>query len=402
MAMRVLFIGDVVGPRAVDWLAGRLPGLRAELAVDLAVVNAENCGADAASMSVEAVERLLAAGADVITGGNHAFDGSEVEAVLARERVLRPLNVGAEVPGRGTLTLVVAGEHVRVVVLADREALAFAPPFARMTLDAYAACSALAPGPTTIVDMHAQSVTAKQGLAYALDGQVAAVLGTHSHEPTLPLHLLAGGTALVTDVGMTGPSNGPQGMDPRAVVARVRGLDAPEPPSAPADGEIVLGAVLLEIRDGVTQSIRRLGSGGRGTLASAGDEAVAAGARDPDAGLADVAVSDVFASIPVGDRDAAVSWYGRLVGRSPDLIPNADEAAWRMSDSGWIYLIADRARAGTSLQTLLVEDLDAFLAGVAARGVAIGPVDVMSNGVRHTTLTDADGNRLKLAQVPDS
>ena len=142
----------------------------------------------------------------------------------AHERVLRPLNVGEEVPGRGTLTLAVAGENVRVVVLADREALDFAPPFARMTLDAYAAWSALPPGPTTIVDMHAQSVAAKQALAYALDGQVAAVLGTHSHEPTLPLHLLAGGTAFVTDVGMTGPSGGPQGMDAQGVVARVRGL----------------------------------------------------------------------------------------------------------------------------------------------------------------------------------
>jgi 2',3'-cyclic-nucleotide 2'-phosphodiesterase len=339
-------------------------------------------------MTVAAVERLLAAGADVITGGNHAFDGSEVEAVLTHERVLRPLNVGEEVPGRGTLTLDAAGERVRVVVLADRDALDFSPPFARMTLEPYAAWSALAPGPTTIVDMHAQSVTAKQGLAYALDGQVAAVLGTHTHEPTLPLHLLARGTALVTDVGMTGPSGGPQGMDARGVVARVRGLPGAELPSRPADGEIVLGAVMLEIFDGVTRSVTRLGGDGR--------------AESSPAGFTGGVVSEVFASIPVGDRDAAVSWYGRLLGRAPDLIPNEDEAAWRMNDSGWIYVIADPARAGSSLQTLLVNDLDALLAGVAARGVAIGPVDVMSNGVRHTTLTDADGNRLKLGQVPEA
>jgi metallophosphoesterase (TIGR00282 family) len=384
--MRVLFIGDVVGPRAVDWLASRLPSLRAEHGVDLAVVNAENCGVDAASMTVEAVARLLAAGADVITGGNHAFDGAEVEAVLAHERVLRPLNVGEEVPGRGTLTLDVGGEPARVVVLADRDALDFAPPFARMTLDPYSACSALAPGLTTIVDMHAQSVAAKQGLAYALDGQVAAVLGTHTHEPTLSLHLLTRGTALVTDVGMTGPSNGPQGMDPRGVVARVRGLASDLPPG-PADGEIVLGAVLLEILDGVTRSVARLGSDGRPAL---------------QAGFLGVPVSELFASIPVGDRDAAVGWYGRLLGRAPDLIPNEDEAAWQIADTGWIYVIADAARAGSSLQTLLVEDLDALLAGVAARGVAIGPVAVMSNGVRHTTLTDPDGNRLKLGQVPST
>jgi hypothetical protein len=257
--MRVLFIGDVVGPRAVEWLAARLPALLAEHGVDLTVVDAENCAADAASMSLEAVERLLAAGADVITGGNHAFEGAEVEAVLAHERVLRPLNVGDAVPGRGTLTLHVAGEDARVVVLADQAALEVAPPFAHMTLDAYAAWAALAPGPTTIVEMHALSVTAKQGLAYALDGQVAAVLGTHTHEPSLPLHVLERGTALVTDVGMTGPSGGPQGMSPQAVVERVRGLPHAElTPMGPADGEIVLGAILLEIEDATTRSIRRI------------------------------------------------------------------------------------------------------------------------------------------------
>ncbi len=266
--MRVLFIGDVVGPRAVRWLTSRLRGLRAEHAVDLVVVNAENCGADAASMTVAAVEQLLEAGADVITGGNHAFEGNEVEAVLGHERVLRPLNVGVEVPGRGTLTLTVSGEAVRVVVFADRAALDVAPPFARMTIDAYAAWSALPPGPATIIDMHALSVTAKQALAYALDGQVAAVLGTHTHEPTLPLHLLAGGTALVTDVGMTGPSGGPQGMDARGVVARVRGLVAAELPPGPADGEIVLGAVVVEIIDGLACSVTRLRSDGRGVLES--------------------------------------------------------------------------------------------------------------------------------------
>lgn len=264
--MRVLFIGDVVGPRAVHWLAGRLPGLRADHDVDLVVVNAENCGADAASMTIEGIEQLLAAGADVITGGNHAFEGAHVEAVLGHERVLRPLNVGDEVPGRGRLTLNASGQSVRVVVLADRAALDVAPAFARMTLDAYAAWSALAPGPATIIDMHALSVSAKQALAYALDGQVAAVLGTHTHEPTLPLYLLPGGTALVTDVGMTGPAGGPQGMDARGVVARVRGLVAAELPPGPADGEIVLGAVVVEIIAGLARSVIRLRSDGHGVL----------------------------------------------------------------------------------------------------------------------------------------
>jgi 2',3'-cyclic-nucleotide 2'-phosphodiesterase len=148
---------------------------------------------------------------------------------------------------------------VRVVVLADRFALDVAPPFARMTVEPYAAWAALPPGPTTIIEMHALSVMAKQSLAYALDGQIAAVLGTHTHEATLALHLLPRGTALVTEVGMTGPSGGPQGMNAKRVVARVRapgGLGSA--PEGPADGAIILGAVLLDIEDGLTRSLERV------------------------------------------------------------------------------------------------------------------------------------------------
>jgi calcineurin-like phosphoesterase len=256
--MNVLFVGDVVGPAAADWLAGRLPQLRSEFAVDLVIVDAENCAADAGSMSVAIVEQLLDAGADVVTGGNHAFDGSEVDAVLSHERVVRPLNVADTEPGRGALTTTTAsGEAVRVVVLADRAALDVAPPNARMTVPAYEAYRALPPGPqTTIVEMHALSVGAKQALAYALDGEVAAVLGTHTHEPTLPLRRLPGGTALVTDVGMTGSDDGPQGLDAAAVVRAVRG-ESGDPPG-PAAGAFVMGAVLLDVADGRTRAIERI------------------------------------------------------------------------------------------------------------------------------------------------
>lgn len=257
--MRALFVGDVVGPRAVHWLAERLPRLRSDHDLDLIVVDAENCGPDAESMTVEGVERLLRASADVITGGNHAFDGTEVDAVLEHERMVRPLNVADDVPGRGSLTVRAGDQEVRVVVLADRLALDYAPAFAHMAADPYAAWLALPAGPTTIVEMHALSVTAKQALAYALDGEVAAVLGTHTHEPTLPLRILPGGTALVTDVGMTGPDDGPQGIHAQPVIERLRGLPPAElSPVRAADGQIVLGAVLLEIENGLTCSLRRL------------------------------------------------------------------------------------------------------------------------------------------------
>ncbi len=82
-----------------------------------------------------------------------------------------------------------------------------------------------------------------------------------------------------------------------------------------------------------------------------------------------MAVTYLFAGIPVAHRDAAAGWYERLVGRPPDLVPNDDEAAWRLTETGWIYIVVDADRAGSALHTLLVDDLDAFLAGLAERGI---------------------------------
>ena len=111
-------------------------------------------------------------------------------------------------------------------------------------------------------------------------------------------------------------------------------------------------------------------------------------------------IAHVFASIPVVSRDAAASWYERFFGRPPDLVPNDDEAAWRLTETGWIYVIADAARAGSALNTLLVDDLDAFLAGLAERKVMAGPVKTIGDGVRVTVVTDPDGNRLQVGQPP--
>jgi hypothetical protein len=112
-----------------------------------------------------------------------------------------------------------------------------------------------------------------------------------------------------------------------------------------------------------------------------------------------MAVTHVFAAVPVVDRDAAVGWYERLAGRAPDLIPNGEEAAWRMTETGWICVIADAERAGSARHTLLVDDLDAFIAGLVERGIAAGPVETIGEDVRFTIVTDPDGNRLKVGQV---
>ena len=108
----------------------------------------------------------------------------------------------------------------------------------------------------------------------------------------------------------------------------------------------------------------------------------------------------VFAALGVADLAPAVAWYERLLGRAPDLLPNAREAAWQLTDTGWIYLVAGDARAGPTVVTVLVEDIDVLAAGLAVRGVAAG-VESAPEG-RRVTLTDPDGNTLAFAQPETS
>ena len=110
-------------------------------------------------------------------------------------------------------------------------------------------------------------------------------------------------------------------------------------------------------------------------------------------------VLHVFSSIPVVDRDASMEWYERFIGRAADLIPNDSEAAWQLTDSGWLYILVEPDRAGTALNTLLVDELDAFLAGLRDREIVVGPIETMSNGVRFAMVADPLGNRLKIAQT---
>lgn len=255
--MNLLFVGDVVGPAATAYLVAALPGLRRAHAVDLVVANAENCaragadGNEGVGMDLPSVERLVAAGVDVVTSGNHAWDHPDADRVLALPRVLRPHNLPPGRSGTGLCSLDVGGERVTVLNVADTQAIPDALP-------AYAAWREAAPPGTTIVDFHGGIPTEKAGFAWAVDGRVAAVLGTHTHEPTLPLHRWPNGTGFVVDVGMTGPTGGYGGFRPETYAARLPGTGAERLPFRLAEGPIVLGAVVLRIEGGRTESIVRL------------------------------------------------------------------------------------------------------------------------------------------------
>jgi 2',3'-cyclic-nucleotide 2'-phosphodiesterase len=159
--MNVLMVGDVVGPGAVAYLAGRLPELRREHDVDLVMVNAENCAVSAATpwegfgMTVELVERLLASGVDVITSGNHGWDGPEAEIVHRHPRVLRPHNLPDGVIGKGFVTLDVGGKRVSVLNLGSKTAVT---PEA---LPVYGSFVTAELGGTIVVDFHGDSAWEK-------------------------------------------------------------------------------------------------------------------------------------------------------------------------------------------------------------------------------------------------
>jgi catechol 2,3-dioxygenase-like lactoylglutathione lyase family enzyme len=112
-----------------------------------------------------------------------------------------------------------------------------------------------------------------------------------------------------------------------------------------------------------------------------------------------MSVTEVFAGVRVRDREAAIEFYERLLGAPPTMLPNEDEAAWQLTDSGWLYVVCDAGKAGSGLVTLLVDDLDEQLAALAQRGVETGPVEEKAGGaVRSIWVVDPDGNRIQLGQ----
>jgi metallophosphoesterase (TIGR00282 family) len=245
---RVLFIGDIVGRPGLDLACERVPALRDERGIDIVVANAENAADDGHGLSPEGLDRLLGAGVDVVTGGNHSWDRPEV---LGHARVIRPLNVPQRYAGRGVLTLDGTDRPFTVVNVGDRDALTATPSAPDEVTDVLAAVEGVLDAGDrgdVLVDVHAEHVYTKQSLAHALDGRVSAVVGTHTHEPTLRMRRLPGGTGLVTEVGMTGCPDGVMGFTAEAFVRGLRTgavLDGRSVPTTTAPPE--LSAVLLDI-----------------------------------------------------------------------------------------------------------------------------------------------------------
>ena len=219
--MRILFVGDVVGRPGRDAVEGLLPRLRDELEVDVCIANGENV-ANGVGITPRLAERLIAAGADAITLGNHAWRREEIGPYLASSpAVVRPANFQSGAPGRG-LTAVTARDGTRVAVLNLMGSLYLDPAHSMWEIVDELVEEARAETPVVVVDVHAEATSEKVALARWLDGKVTAVLGTHTHVQTADARVLPGGTAALTDVGMTGPHDSVIGVEADLAIRRMR------------------------------------------------------------------------------------------------------------------------------------------------------------------------------------
>ena len=219
--MNILLIGDIVGRPGRQALAETLPRLRAQYEVDFVIVNGENAAAGF-GVTDKVLRELLDLGVDCVTSGNHIWAKKEVEKLIGNEvRLLRPTNFPAGCPGRGAMVYRArSGQAVAVVNLQGR---VFMPPlecpFA--WIDGHVE-GLREETPVVIVDFHAEATSEKQALARFADGRVSAVIGTHTHVQTSDEQVLPGGTAYITDAGMTGPTESIIGTRMEEILTRFR------------------------------------------------------------------------------------------------------------------------------------------------------------------------------------
>ncbi|MGI8782394.1 MAG: TIGR00282 family metallophosphoesterase [Acidobacteriota bacterium] len=254
--MKILFVGDIVGREGRRILAQKLARLKSSHQIDFTIINVENAAAGFGITPPLAAE-ILEAGADVMTSGNHIWDKKEIYEYLKEERrLLRPANYPDGVPGYGSY--VGRTERGIPVAVLNLQGRIFMPaidcPF-RMADREIEKLRAKAQ--VIFVDFHAEATSEKMALGWHCDGRVSAIIGTHTHIPTADQRILPGGTAYLTDAGMTGPYHSIIGMGiesglDRFLTALPRRLDN-------AEGDVRLAAVVVDVDEvsGRARSIER-------------------------------------------------------------------------------------------------------------------------------------------------
>lgn len=269
--MRILFVADIYARPGRRAAAELIPRLLRERAVDLCVANGENA-AGGFGLTDNIARKFRAYGVDVITSGNHVWNRADFARRLGTaDRVLRPLNYPDGAPGNGSIVTVArSGQPVAVINLQGRT---FMPtidcPFRRGRAEVERLRSQAR---VVFVDFHAEATAEKVALAYHLDGLASAVIGTHTHVQTADERILPGGTAFLTDAGMTGVRDSVIGTRPDIAVGRF--LDQVPTRFKPADGEPQLCGVLVDVDDasGRATAIERLQLAASGATSAGADD----------------------------------------------------------------------------------------------------------------------------------
>jgi 2',3'-cyclic-nucleotide 2'-phosphodiesterase len=251
--MRVLFIGDVVGGPGRRGLKAAMPELRERHRPDLTIVNGEN-SAGGMGITEKTANAIFEAGADVITSGNHVYRHRDAYDFLDRaERVVRPANYPHANPGRGHVVVEVGGRRVGVINLSGAVSL----QVARSPFHEVDSILERIEADIVVVDFHAEVTSEKVAMGWHLDGRVAAVFGTHTHVPTADARVLPGGTAYISDVGMTGSRTSVLGVKPeQALEALITQM--PVRFETAEEDVWVMGAVVEVNAEGLADSIQQV------------------------------------------------------------------------------------------------------------------------------------------------
>ncbi|MGJ4956084.1 TIGR00282 family metallophosphoesterase [Bradyrhizobium sp. HKCCYLRH2015] len=248
--MRILFVGDVVGRAGRSAVSDHLPGLIRDWALDLVIINGENA-AGGFGITEAIYQELVDAGADAVTLGNHSWDQREALVFIERApRLVRPANYPAGTPGRGA-ALIDAKNGARALVVNVLGRVFMTPfddPFAALGRE-LGACPLREAADAVVVDVHCEASSEKQGMGYFCDGRASLVVGTHTHVPTADHQILPGGTAYMTDAGMTGDYDSIIGMQKDEPLRRFQS-GIPSARFEPASGEATLSGVAVETDNG--------------------------------------------------------------------------------------------------------------------------------------------------------
>ncbi len=257
MIIRILVVGDIVGKPGRTVLKERLPAFVAERSIDFIIANGENA-AQGSGITRNLFKEIVGAGVDCVTCGDHVWRRMEIKPVLeSDDRLIRPINYPAKAAGRGSTVLASrSGARIGVVTVAGRIFMGPAScPFEAVER----ALERLRPEcDVIVVEIHAEATSEKLALAWRFDGAASLIFGTHTHIPTADARVLPGGTAYITDIGMTGPYDSVIGREKDAVIHKFE--TSMHATFNVASGDVRLCGALVEVDSatGKAQSIERV------------------------------------------------------------------------------------------------------------------------------------------------